>query len=142
MTKSILSNTLVLLVAITLICGCAGLGSGTDDKELINATLSKWKGAIESANIETLAETFSGNYGGEETGKTRVVETFENYISAGYLDNAEVNIDASETTIEENQASITNVGLTAAAGTFKLEFGLQKEEGSWLITKFSYEESF
>ena len=64
----------------------------------------------------------------------------QNYFDAGYMDDAKVGLEGAETTIEGDKAKVTGVVLdvTVGEGRYPLTFGLQKENGAWLIIDSEY----
>ena len=105
-------------------------------EDLIKAVLSAWKAGIQAKDVDKVMAIHSERFeSSEATGKKEQREGMEGYIEAGYLDDAEVNLDGAEIKIEGDKASVTGVGLDTAMGTVELEFELRKE---WLITGFEY----
>ncbi len=129
----ILSLSLVVLAAL-LVCGCQILGVGPSDEELVSATMADWKAALIAHDLDNLMGTYSENYVSTQGGgKDSVREFLAGAIEQGYLDNVKVNLEDAQITIEGDKANIGPVELTSDAGTYVLEYTLQKEEGIWLI---------
>ena len=52
----------VSVVAMLSVLGCAGMGKGPSDEELIRATIDKVKTALETKNIDLLMTTFGDDF--------------------------------------------------------------------------------
>ena len=129
----ILSLSLVVLAAL-LVCGCQILGVGPSDEELVSATMADWKATLIAHDLDKLMETYSEDYVSTQGGgKDSVHEFIAGAIEQGYLDNVKVNLEDAQIMIEGDKANIGPVELTSDAGTYVLEYTLQKEEGIWLI---------
>ena len=129
----ILSLSLIVLAAL-LVCGCQILGVGPSDEELVSATMADWKAALIAHDLDKLMETYSEDYVSTQGGgKDSVREFLAGVIEQGYLDNVKVNLEDAQIMIEGDKANIGPVELTSDAGTYVLEYTLQKEEGIWLI---------
>ena len=124
---------------LVLAWGCQTLSKGPSDEELIAGVLSTWKAGVQAKNIDRVMAVHSENFeSSEATGKEAHRDVMMGYIEAGYLDDAEVELESAEVKVEGDKASVTGVELVTVVGTFELEFGLQKENGAWLITGFEY----
>jgi len=129
----ILSLSLVVLAAL-LVCGCQILGVGPSDEKLVSATMADWKAALIAHDLDKLMETYSEDYVSTQgDGKDSVREFIAGAIEQGYLDNVKVNLEDAQITIEGDKANVGPVELTSDAGTYVLEYTLQKEDGTWLI---------
>ena len=106
------------------------------DEELIKAVLAAWKAGIQAKDMDKVMAVHSEKFeSSEATGKKEQREALNGYIEAGYLDDAEVNLEGAKIKIEGDKASVTGVGLETSMGAVELEFELRKE---WLITGFEY----
>ena len=133
MKKTVILNLGMAVLAVTL-CGCQILGVGPSDEELVSATMADWKAALIAHDLDNLMGTYSENYVSTQgDGKDSVREFLAGVIEQGYLDNVKVNLEDAQIMIEGDKANISPVELTSDAGTYVLEYTLQKEEGIWLI---------
>ena len=124
---------------LVLACGCQTVGKGPSEEELIKGVLSAWEAGIQAKDMDKVMAVHSEQFeSSEATGKGEQRDLLGGYMDAGYLDDAEVSLDAVEIKIEGDKASATGVGLETAMGAFELEFELRKEDGAWLITGFEY----
>jgi len=109
------------------------------DQELIKGVLAEWKAGMEAKDIDKIMAVHSEKFeSSEATGKEQQRDTLAGYIDAGYLDDAEVKLEAAEIKIENGKASVTGGELVTGMGALEIEFELQKEDGAWLITGFEY----
>ena len=134
---------IVGVLTVTLMCGCMSetVGRGPSDEELINQMLSKWKAAVLAQDIDMLMALHSESFKNfEALDKESQEAVMQDYFDAGYLDDAKVGLEGAEITIEGNKAKVTGVVLdvTMGEGRYPLTFGLQKENGAWLIINFEY----
>lgn len=142
MGKSIVIYSGVVVLTVVILCGCQIPGLGPSDKELINATMTKWKAALIAHDVDKLMETYSENYLNSEDGdKNSVREYVAGVIEEGYLDNLKVNLEDAQITIEGDIATVAPVELTSDTGTYVLEYNkLKKENGAWLIVNSKVQE--
>ena len=131
MKKSVIMKLGVVVLAAALIGGCQ---MGATDEALINTTIGTWKEALIAQDLDKLMETYSEDYESMEGGDKEATREFmEEVFDQGWVDNAEVDLEEAETTIEENEAEVSGVELILEQGTITLDFTLQKEKGAWLI---------
>lgn len=141
MKKSVILNLSLLVLAAVLVSGCQTLGVGPSDEELVSTTMAEWKAAMAAQDIDKLMAAYSENYvstrGG---GKDSVREFMTNVFEQGYLDNVKVNLEDAQITIEADKAKVGPVELTSDAGSYVLEYTLQKENKAWLIVSSKRQE--
>jgi ketosteroid isomerase-like protein len=143
MEKSVIVALIVGVLTVTLMCGCMSetVGRGPSDEELINQTLSKWKAAVLAQDIDMLMALHSESFKNfEAPDKESQEAVMQNYFDAGYMDDAKVGLEGAEIAIEGDKANVTGVVLDVTVGEsrYPLTFGLQKENGAWLIIDFEY----
>jgi ketosteroid isomerase-like protein len=143
MEKSVIVALIVGVLTVTLMCGCMSetVGRGPSDEELINQTLSKWKAAVLDQDIDMLMALHSESFKNfEAPDKESQEAVMQNYFDAGYMDDAKVGLEGAEIAIEGDKANVTGVVLDVTVGEsrYPLTFGLQKENGAWLIIDFEY----
>lgn len=132
-----MSLTVVLFAVIS--CGCASLGKGPSDEDLIAGILADWKAAVEAQDIDKMMAVYSEDFEGEGgAGKPEAREFLESAKEQGYLDDAEVILEDAETVIEADTdtATVAPIGLEGAFGSVDLELYLTKEaDGVWRVTE-------
>ncbi len=134
------SKSVVCIVAVALMCGCAGLGKGPSDEELIAGTVGTWKAGMIEQDVDKVMAAFSEDFSNYEVpDKDSMREFFEGVIDMGYLEDAEVILEDAETEIDENTATVYPIDVSTAAGSVTIELTLTKEEGGWLITGMEIE---
>lgn len=134
MKRSILVKLGAGVVAVLLVCGCATLGKGPSDEELIAATIAEWSAGLAAQDADKIMATYSEDFeSADMPDKDSMRELIEMAIDQGFLEDAEVISDEAETVIEENTATFGPVELSGAMGSMMFDFTLQKEAGAWLI---------
>jgi ketosteroid isomerase-like protein len=134
MEKSVITNSGAVFLAIVMLCGCQILGVGPSDEDLVKATMADWKAALIAHDLDKLMEMYSENYVNTQGGDKNSVRDFiAGAIDQGYLDNVKVNLEDAQVTIEDDKADVGPVELTSDAGTYVLDYTLQKEKKVWLI---------
>ncbi|MHC4587074.1 MAG: YybH family protein [Planctomycetota bacterium] len=133
MKKSVILS-LVLLVFAMVICGCQTPAKGPSDKELINATMTEWKAALEAKDLDRLMAVFSDNYvSSSGSGKVAMRERMAGAIERGSLDNIKIKIENAKIMLVGDQATFGPVEITSDRGTLTIEYTLQREDVKWLI---------
>ena len=131
MKKSVIMKAGVVALVAVFLCGCQ---MGPSDQKLINTTTGNWKEALIAQDLDKIMETFSEDFESMEGGdKEEAREYLGGVFDEGVVDNAEVDLENAETTIEGDKAKVSGVELTLDSGPIMLDFTLQKEKGSWLI---------
>jgi len=129
MKKLVIMKLGVVVLAAALISGCQAT-----DEALISRAMGKWKEALIAQDLDKLMETYSEDFESMEGGDKEASREFmEGFFEQGYVDDAEVDLEEAETTIEENEAEVSGVELILDMATVTLDFTLQKEEKAWLI---------
>jgi len=122
------------VVAALLVCGCAILARGPSDEELIASTLAEWKAGLVEEDLDrfmaTHSEDFASSQGG---GKEELGEFIGGVMDQGYLEDAEVNVEDAETTIEGDTATASPVEVEGVFGVMVFEMTLRKEDSTWRI---------
>lgn len=141
MRKSAILGLCAALVMAVISGGCATGAKGPSDEELISNTLNTWKMGMETKDIEKLKTTISDEFNHYEWGnKDQMIGFLESTFNAGDLDGAKINLDAAQTKIEDETATVYPVELTAAFGSATIEFRLKKEaDGQWRVVGMSVE---
>ena len=141
MKRLTLRNVLVGAVAAALVCGCASMGKGPSDEELVMDVINAWAATLPEQDMEKAMTYYSEDFEHYEYGDKEGLEDFlEDAAAMGYLDDAETNLDEVEIEIEENTATVYPIELTAAFGSGTIELTLTKEaSGKWMITGMEVE---
>ena len=128
MKKSILLTTAVLFAVIAMTSGCATLGGGKSDEELITEAVTAWKTAIEAENIDDMMALYSEDFEGSEgEDKAGVRQRTEGFIDGGMLADITIGLDAVEVSVDGDSASASNISIEFAQGEIYLKFDLKKE---------------
>lgn len=132
-----LLNLLTVTLCISVIAaGCAGLGKGPSDEELIRGTLEKMKTALETKNIDMLMETVSNNFNHPEVGgKEEARKMLQLGLDMGYAEGGKVSLENTQITIDKDgTARAFPIDLSSNMGAVAAEVVLTKEKGQWLVT--------
>ncbi|HOV33141.1 MAG TPA: hypothetical protein PLX23_07250 [Candidatus Hydrogenedens sp.] len=120
----------VSLVAMLSVIGCAGMGKGPSDEELIRSTIDKAKTALETKNLDLLMTTIAEDFEHPEVGgKEEARQLLQMGLESGYADEGKV--DLTNMAIKFNDdgtASCYPIDLSSAAGSVAAEFVLKKYE--------------
>ena len=123
-----------MVLAVSLLCGCATLLCGGHDKRQISNVLDDWAAAMIAKEVDPLMGLYSEDFSHYEWGdKEGFKEFISEAIDDAYLNDAEVDLEEAEITIEEKTATAYPVQLSAAFGSATIEFSLAKEDGTWRI---------
>jgi len=138
---STLSKVLIGLIAAIWLCGCAMMGAGPSDEELVLEAVNDMMATMSAQNVEKLLTWYSEDFEHYEWGdKEGLAEFLEDAVAMGYLDDAESSLEETEVKIEEGVATVYPVELTAAFGSSTIELTLKKENGKWMVTGMEVEE--
>lgn len=135
----------VLVATVLVLGGCAALGKGPSDEELIRQTAHKLKLALESKNLDMLMETFAEDFSHQEAQtKAKAREMLKMGLDMGYADDGKCDIEKIEIKIDKDKktASVYPVDLSGSQGSIAVELILGKREitmngkkkPAWLIT--------
>lgn len=128
------------LAAVLMLCGCATGGKGPTDEEQIKGLVEGWKAAMVAQDIEKIMVAFSEKFTHYEAPDKAAMKDFiQSAIDMGYLEDAEINLDEMQVTIEGTTATVYPLSLSSAAGEVTLELTLTKEESGWHITGMDIE---
>lgn len=135
MSRTIVGGSLVAILLGVVACGCAGMGKGPSDAELISSVLAGWKVALEAKDLEKLMVAYSEDFSGEGgAGKAQMRDFIKRAIDSGYLDGAKVDLEKAVTKIEGDAATVDPAGLSGDMGSVDLTLRLKKEaDGAWRI---------
>ena len=140
MNRSFVFKSAVCIVAVALLCGCAGMGKGPSDPELVAKVLVTWKTAMEAKDVEKVMTVYSESFSNDQMAtKAKLKEFFLNAIDMGYLEGAQTNIEQAKKTIEGTTAKVYPIDFSSDAGQVTIELTLTKEKAGWLITGMNIE---
>jgi hypothetical protein len=126
--------TLSVGLAMVLVCGCAMIGGGPSDEELIASTMADYKAGLEEGDIDKFLATHSDEYDNPEMGdKEALAEFVGGAIEQGFLDDLEVGIEDAKTVIEGETATVSPVELEGSFGGMSMEITLKKEGDAWRV---------
>jgi len=124
-----------LTAVLVLTAGCASLGKGPTDEELIQQTLDQWSAGLVEKDVDKLAATISENFSAQEADtKEELIEFIRQGIDAGYFEDAEVSREDAEYTMEEGKCDVYPVDLSSSMGSVSVGIILSKEDSKWLVT--------
>jgi hypothetical protein len=131
----------VLMTAGMVLSGCASGGKGPCEKDLIMQSLSEFKVALETKNIDKLTAAISDDFDHYEWGnKDSMLAFVKDTMDQGDLDEAEVSLELVEIEVEDGTATAYPVGLIAMFGSATIEFKLKKEaDGVWRTVSMEME---
>ena len=139
MRKSALLKLGAGIVAMALVCGCAALGKGPSDEELIGRLLENWKSAGEAQDLDAQMALISENFEGEQGGKDELKEFMLEAKDMGYLDDMEVIVDDVEVKIDGTSATAYPMIIETGMGEATIGLELTKEAGGWMVTGMEME---
>lgn len=139
--KKAMTLTFATLLAVTLIGGCASMGGGPSDEELVAKVLADWKAAALAQDIDAMLVSYSEDFENYEFGDKAGLKSFlQDAADMGYLEDAAIDIEGTKTTIEGDEATLYPVEMEAAFGSATIELVLKKEGDAWLITQMDVEQ--
>ena len=120
-----------------------GEGSATeaDFEASVKQALESFKAGMETKDIDKLMAPISANFEHYEWGDKEMFQMFlEDTMAQGDLDNAEIDIEKAEITMEGDKAIVYPVEMVAVFGSATLEFTIEKEDdGVWRVTSLEVE---
>lgn len=131
MKKLLVSSIVVVsMVAMLSVLGCAGMGKGPSDEELIRSTIDKVKTALETKNIDLLMQTFAEDFEHPEVGgKAEARQMLQLGLESGYADEGKVDLSNMQIKInDDGTASAYPIDLSSVAGAVSVELVLKKYE--------------
>ena len=137
MGRSRMATALVATMVVALVCGCATMGKGLSDEELIEQTLTAYNAAMVAQDIDKMMAAYSEDFEGENgEGKEDIGELLGGAIDQGYLEDLEVNVEDCEIKIEGGKAAVGPVEYSAAMGSISFEYTMKKDpDGVWRIVE-------
>lgn len=122
------------VLTVALAAGCASVGKGPSDDELIKGALGTWKTALVAKNVDQLMTVYSDSYkDAEGRGKSDMKTFVSDAISQGYLDEVKVDVENSTVTLDGAKATTAPVTISSAAGSMSLSMAWAKEANAWKI---------
>jgi hypothetical protein len=122
----------VAVLIVGLAGGCQSVRSS--DEELIKGTMTNWKAALTTQDLDRLMATYSDNYGSARASSKDVVrQRMTRIFDRGYMDNVNVSLEGAEITIDGDKAEFGPVEFSSDEGMFTRQFTLQKEYEAWLL---------
>lgn len=134
--KLVCLQVVSVAVLAVLVCGCMTGGKGPDDRELITNTMNEWKAGLVEKDADKIMSAYSENFQDNEgRGKADMANFIKEVIAQGYLDSTNVDLDSAQITINGEDATVSPISLSSAAGSMVLSVSLKKEDGVWRIVK-------
>lgn len=133
MKKAMCIVTLASVLAV--FAGCASLGKGASDEELIQQTLDQWTAGLVEKDMDKFAATISENFKARESDtKEDLVNFVQQGIDSGYFEDAAVSREDAEYVMEEGKCDVYPIDLSSSMGSVSVGVILTKEEGKWLVS--------
>lgn len=139
MRKSALLKLGAGVVVMALVCGCAAMGKGPSDEELIGRLLETWKATGEAQDIDGQMALISENFEGEQGGKDELKEFMLEAKDMGYLEDMKVILEEAEVKIEGATATAYPMIIETGMGEATIGLQLTKEAGGWMVTGMEME---
>jgi hypothetical protein len=131
---------LAVLLAVA-VAGCATMSNKppVDQKAGVKKVMEQWKTAMEAKNVDEVMNLLSPKAfkSPEFGGYAEFKDNLGKFIADGKLDNAKIDLDTAQITVEDEKATVYPVGIKAAFGEGTLSFQLRREEGKWLIVNMA-----
>lgn len=123
------------VVALAAGCNTTPFKTPINQHAAIYRTLEEWRQGLEAKDSAAVVATLSDEFLSRRFGtKLDYKTTLERYCSDGTLDNVEVVIEPTGTTIENGIATVYPVRVKLASGAYDLAVHLRREEESiWRI---------
>ena len=139
MGRSRMATALVAAMVVALVCGCATMGKGPSDEELIKQTLDGYAAGLVSQDVDKMMAAYSDDFEGESgAGKEDMRQFLSGAVDQGYLDDVEANVEECEIKIEGDKATVGPVEYSSAMGSMTFEYTMKKEaDGCWRIVESS-----
>jgi hypothetical protein len=141
MGKERMATVLAAAMVVALVCGCATIGKGPSDEELITQTLDGYASGLVEQDIDKMMAAYSDDFETEDgLGKEDLREFMSGAIDQGYLDDVEADAEDCEIKIEDGKATAGPVVYSSAMGSITVEYTMKKEaDGVWrIVESFMY----
>lgn len=140
-------RSLVVLLAVAVIAGCAGMGGGAKDKELIQKRVEEFKTALLGKNIDGIMACVADSFYHPEVGdKNAAKDLLKQGIDSGFTQDGEVDLTKMEIKFDEKdkmKATAYPITASASAGSVTAGLTLKKEgkgaKAAWLISEINVE---
>jgi hypothetical protein len=133
-SKSSIVKGIVVLAALALVCGCAGMGKGPSDEELIKGQLETLKAGLLGKDFNKVVGTLSENFYHPEVGnKQAASDLIKQGIDSGFVDNGQIDLTKTKIKIEKDTATAYPIEASAPAGSATVQLNLKKEKAGWFI---------
>ena len=126
----------VCVALVYLASGCAMLGGGPNDEEMLGKLLQTYKACMEAGDAEGVIALYSQNYESARGGTYEdMVERMQRFIPRMAERDIEFGIDEAEIQIEGDTARVGPIISEGRRGTMRRTLICTKEEdGCWRIT--------
>jgi len=139
MGKSRMAKAFAATMVVALVCGCAIMGKGPSDEELIMQALTGYNAAMVAQDLDKMMAAYSEDFEGENgESKDDVRDFFSGVIDQGYLEDLEVDMKDCEIKIEGGKAAVGPVGYSGSFGSVSFEYTMKKDsDGVWRFVETS-----
>lgn len=122
------------ILMAALVCGCAGMGKGLSDEELVMGQLQALVDALLAKDVDAAKALLSDDwYHPEVGGKEVAMDYIEQGVDMGVMDDAEVDLESAEVEVEGDTATVYPVEASSPMGSVTVQLDFKKEDGTWLL---------
>ena len=137
MRKIVLWKAVAGVLTLLAVAGCATLSNKgpVTEKAAVKKVMEQWKHGVETKNIDEVMATVSAESFASSDFKcnTDLLIGINNSFADGSLDNAKVNLDKAQFTVEDEKATVFPVESKSKTDVATFSFQLRREDGKWLI---------
>ena len=133
MKRSVFTMLGVGIITAVLVCGCQ-MNCKCCEKKRINTTMTEWKAALTTEDLEKVMSAYSESYASERiSSKEEIHQFMVGIFDEGWIDNTRINLENAVTEIKGDKARFGPVEFNSDQGTMEIDYTLQKEGRAWLI---------
>lgn len=125
---------LVLCVGAVLFVGCATMGSGPSDEELLSRLTDECLAAGQAQDIDKMMTYFSEYFDHYEFGdKEGMRQYMQGVKDMGYLDGVQISAADAKITVQGDSANIYPIDMDGNFGSAVIEIDAKKEKDGWKV---------
>lgn len=124
----------VCMLAAVAMSGCASMGGGMSDEEMIQELIIDAMAALVAQDIEGMTAAYAPDFESDQGGGVEETREFlQGAKEQGFLDGIVVDTEPMEIVVEGDTATAGPIDLEGAFGSLSLEFELEKRDGQWYV---------
>lgn len=124
-----------MLALLLVFSGCATGTRPEKSADDVAMTVAAWGDALVAHDIDKVMSHFSEDFSHYEYGDREGMRAFlEDSVDTGYLDDAELNLDRTVVSVEDDVATVSGIELDAAFGYATIWVKLNEGAGAWKVT--------